>query len=170
MEWQCKVVIGLASDENQSNYGFLCPVGFILNQVERKRVAIKACLLSQNLEFLFVFRPTFLPLANTCHYQQSAVWYAESVLCVPGSGFLNTWKGKVLGSTLTFLSWATNKLSAIRPFRSINWYHIHCGPLSFVLWRIPPPSQIAALSPLWHSFNGNIAFFDGINGRLCQGV
>ena len=103
--------------KNQSNYGFLCPVGFILNQVERKRVAIKACLLSQNLEFLFVFRPTFLPLVNTCHYQQSAVWYAESVLCVPGSGVLNTWKGKVLGSTLTFLSWATNKLSAIRSFR-----------------------------------------------------
>ena len=52
----------------------------------------------------------------------------------------------------------------------INRHDIHWCPLSFVLWRIPPPSQIAALSPLWHSFNGNIAFFDGISGRLCQRV
>ena len=107
----------LHSDLKPIKLRILVSSWFHIKSSGKEKGGYKSLFVESEPRISFCFQPTFLPLVNTCHYQQSAVWYAESVLCVPGSGFLNTWKGKVLGSTLTFLSWATNKLSAIRPFR-----------------------------------------------------
>ena len=107
----------LHSDLKPIKLRILVSSWFHIKSSGKEKGGYKSLFVESEPRISFCFQPTFLPLVNTCHYQQSAVWYAESVLCVPGSGFLNTWKGKVLGSTLTFLSWATNKLSAIRSFR-----------------------------------------------------